>query len=125
MAYNVMIIDDDLKGDQASLHKALDGSEFYIVAEGSHAKDVEPLEEKYHPDILILNIQMRRVALDMIKEILQVHPNQLIVVSAGSDDDEYIEQAFRMGAAGYFIQKHTAVLLRTILKNIMLSKTKR
>ncbi|QGP40258.1 response regulator [Piscirickettsia salmonis] len=97
MPYNVMIIDDDLKQDQPCLHQALDNSDFVIVAEGSNVEDIAPLEQKYHPDILILNIQMRRVALDIIKEILEIYPNQLIVVSAESDSDDYIEKAMGGG----------------------------
>ncbi|RNC77632.1 response regulator [Piscirickettsia salmonis] len=122
MPYNVMIIDDDLKQDQPCLHQALDNSDFVIVAEGSNVEDIAPLEQKYHPDILILNIQMRRVALDIIKEILEIYPNQLIVVSAESDSDDYIEKAMGVGAVGYFVHKHTVPSLLTVLKNIMLNR---
>ncbi|WP_230389027.1 response regulator [Piscirickettsia salmonis] len=117
-----MIIDDDLKQDQPCLHQALDNSDFVIVAEGSNVEDIAPLEQKYHPDILILNIQMRRVALDIIKEILEIYPKQLIIVSAESDNDDYIERAMGVGAVGYFVQEHKVPSLPTVLKNIMLNR---
>ncbi|WP_230389639.1 response regulator [Piscirickettsia salmonis] len=104
------------------MHQALDNSDFVIVAEGSNVEDIAPLEQKYHPDILILNIQMRRVALDIIKEILEIYPKQLIIVSAESDNDDYIERAMGVGAVGYFVQEHTVPSLPTVLKNIMLNR---
>ncbi|QGP53738.1 Protease production enhancer protein [Piscirickettsia salmonis] len=108
--------------DAYGLHQALDNSDFVIVAEGSNVEDIAPLEQKYHPDILILNIQMRRVALDIIKEILEIYPKQLIIVSAESDNDDYIERAMGVGAVGYFVQEHTVPSLPTVLKNIMLNR---
>ncbi|OAJ34381.1 hypothetical protein A0O36_01406 [Piscirickettsiaceae bacterium NZ-RLO1] len=52
----------------------------------------------------------------------KIYPKQLIIVSAESDNDNYIEKAMDVGAVGYFVHKHTVLSLLTVLKNIMLNR---
>lgn len=102
----IVIIDDD-KMITTSLKIILEASpEISVSATGSDGEEALNLYETYQPDILLMDIRMIHMSgLDAAKQILEKHPDALILFLTTFSDDEYIIQALQLGAKGYLLKQ--------------------
>lgn len=103
---NIIIIDDDILVTNA-LKAILEASgKITVSATGTDGNDAVKLYEKYMPDILLTDIQMKEVSgLEATKSILEKHPDAKIILLTTFLDDEYIIQALKFGAKGYLLKQ--------------------
>lgn len=103
---NVIIIDDD-KFVTSALKAILEASgDVTVPATGTDGSEAIELYEKYNPDILLTDIQMKGLSgLEATEAILKKHPGARILLLTTFLDDEYIIQALKLGAKGYLLKQ--------------------
>ncbi len=103
---NIVITDDDILVTNA-LKAILEASgKITVSATGTDGNDAVKLYEKYMPDILLTDIQMKDVSgLEATRIILEKHPDAKILLLTTFLDDEYIIQALKFGAKGYLLKQ--------------------
>ncbi len=103
---NVIIIDDD-KFVTSALKAILEASDDVTVpATGTDGSEAIELYEKYNPDILLTDIQMKGLSgLEATEAIIKKYPDARILLLTTFLDDEYIIQALKLGAKGYLLKQ--------------------
>lgn len=101
-----VIVDDD-QLVALSLKTILEADpQIEVVATGLDGKDAITLYETHHPDVLLMDIQMKEMSgLDAAKEILAKDAEARILFLTTFSDDEYIITALNIGAKGYILKQ--------------------
>ena len=103
----LVIIDDHqmvLDGLKAMLRPYAEQVE--IVAECSEWADAVRTVEKQAPDAVLLDVRLRGASgLDLCGQILAVQPGCKVVFLTVYDDEQYLYQALRVGAAGFLLKR--------------------
>lgn len=102
----VLIIDDD-KLVVESLKTILEADEDIEVAgTGYSADEAIELYDSLKPDVLLMDIRMKgKTGIDAAKTIIEKDSFAKILFLTTFSDDEYIAQAFLIGAKGYIIKQ--------------------
>jgi DNA-binding NarL/FixJ family response regulator len=105
----VVIIDDHqmvLDGLKAMLQPYLD--QVRIIGESSDPAAALRLVTELRPDAVLLDVRLRGVSgLDLCGEILRARPDCKVVFLTVYDDEQYLYQALRVGAAGFLLKRIT------------------
>ncbi|MBQ1680719.1 MAG: response regulator transcription factor [Agathobacter sp.] len=103
---NLIVCDDD-QLVALSLKTILEAdSELSVVASGNDGKDAVALYEKYHPDVVLMDIQMKEMSgLCAAEEILKKDTDAKILLLTTFSDDEYIMKALELGVKGYILKQ--------------------
>lgn len=103
---NVIIIDDD-KFVTSALKAILEASgDVTVPATGTDGSEAIELYEKYNPDILLTDIQMKGLSgLEATEAIIKKYPDARILLLTTFLDDEYIIQALKLSAKGYLLKQ--------------------
>jgi DNA-binding NarL/FixJ family response regulator len=103
----VVIVDDHqmvLDGLKAMLAPYRDQVE--IVGESSDPREAVRLAGELKPDVVLLDVRLRGASgLDLCAEILRITPGCKIVFLTVYDDEQYLYQALRVGAAGFLLKR--------------------
>jgi DNA-binding NarL/FixJ family response regulator len=103
----LVIIDDHqmvLDGLKAMLRPYAEQVE--IVGECSEWADAVRTVEKQAPDAVLLDVRLRGASgLDLCGQILAVQPGCKVVFLTVYDDEQYLYQALRVGAAGFLLKR--------------------
>jgi DNA-binding NarL/FixJ family response regulator len=104
---SLVIIDDHqmvLDGLQAMLRPYRD--QVQIVGETSDAREAAQLVADLTPDAVLLDVRLRGTSgLDLCTEILARVPGCKVVFLTVYDDEQYLYQALRVGAAGFLLKR--------------------
>ncbi|GFH43420.1 DNA-binding response regulator [Lactococcus hodotermopsidis] len=101
----VLIIDDDPL-ITASLKMILEAKKIDIAGLGHDGSEAIHLFEQLKPDILLMDIQMKKVSgLTAAKTILAQYPEAKILLLTTFSDDDYILKALKYGVKGYLIKQ--------------------
>lgn len=103
----LVIIDDHqmvLDGLKAMLRPY--AAQVEIVGECSESADAVRTVEKQAPDAVLLDVRLRGASgLDLCGQILAVQPGCKVVFLTVYDDEQYLYQALRVGAAGFLLKR--------------------
>lgn len=112
----VVVVDDD-KLVAISLKTILESDpQVTVAATGNDGKDAVALYESEHPDVLLLDIQMKEMSgLEAAEQILETDPTAKILFLTTFSDDEYIIKALNLGAKGYILKQDFEGLLPALL----------
>ncbi len=99
-----------------SLKTILEASaEIHILAIGANGTEAVTLYQKYHPEVLLMDIRMDTMSgLDAAEIILEEEPDAKILFLTTFLDDEYIVRALHLGAKGYILKQNFESLLPAI-----------
>ena len=104
---SLVIIDDHqmvLDGLQAMLRPYRDQVE--IAGESSDPREAVQLVADLEPDAVLLDVRLRGASgLDLCTEILGRAPGCKVVFLTVYDDEQYLYQALRVGAAGFLLKR--------------------
>ncbi|MDD3362005.1 MAG: response regulator transcription factor [Hespellia sp.] len=111
----IIIVDDDCLV-ATSLKTILEShEEMKVLAIGADGSDAIKLYQEFHPDILLMDIQMKNVnGLEAAAEILKYDPMAKILLLTTFSDDEYIVKALKIGTKGYLLKQDYQSLLPAI-----------
>ena len=116
----VVIVDDHqmvLDGLKAMLAPYRDQVE--IVGESSDPREAVRLAGELKPDAVLLDVRLRGASgLDLCAEILRVTPGCKVVFLTVYDDEQYLYQALRVGAAGFLLKRIRGCELVDYLRRI-------
>ncbi len=102
-----MIIDDHqmvLDGLRAMLRPYR--AQVEIVGESSDSREATQLVAGLKPDVVLLDVRLRGTSgLDVCTEILRLVPGCKVVFLTVYDDEQYLYQALRVGAAGFLLKR--------------------
>lgn len=102
----IVIVDDD-QLVALSLKTILDADpSITVVATGQDGSDGVMLYGKHHPDVLLMDIQMKTMSgLQAAEEIRKQDQEAKILFLTTFSDDEYIVKALQVGAKGYILKQ--------------------
>lgn len=102
----IVIIDDD-QLVCASLKIILEASkEIEVLAIGNDGSEALSLYEEYQPDVLLMDIRMKKMTgTDALEELIKKFPDAKVLFLTTFVDDEYIIKALELGAKGYIIKQ--------------------
>lgn len=111
----IIIIDDDPLVS-SSLQIILNNeADMEVVATGNSGFDAVSLVEKHSPDVLVMDIRMDGMnGLEAAEKILASNPDMKILFLTTFLDDEYINKALRLGAAGYILKQECGTLAASV-----------
>lgn len=109
---NIVLIDDDQLVCM-SLKMILEANEgIHVTAIGKDGSDALPLYRKFHPDILLMDIQMQQMnGTDALSGLLDEFPDARVLFLTTFVDDEYIVKALELGAKGYIVKQNYETIL--------------
>lgn len=112
---DIVIADDD-QLVSLSLKTILEASaEIHILAIGANGTEAVTLYQKYHPEVLLMDIRMDTMSgLDAAEIILEEESDAKILFLTTFLDDEYIVRALHLGAKGYILKQNFESLLPAI-----------
>lgn len=111
----VIIVDDDAIVAM-SLRTILTAEKDVEVPElGYDGEDAVALYEKHRPDILLTDIQMKKMSgLSAAAQIMDKYPEARIILLTTFLDDEYVSEALKCGAKGYILKQDFESVLPAI-----------
>jgi DNA-binding NarL/FixJ family response regulator len=116
----LVIIDDHqmvLDGLKAMLRPYRDQVE--VAGESSDAREAVRLVAALAPDVVLLDVRLRGSSgLDVCSEILRQRPDCKVVFLTVYDDEQYLFQALRVGAAGFLLKRIRGAELVDYLRRI-------
>ena len=102
----VVIVDDDAIVAMSMRTILTAGGDVEVPELGSDGEDAVRLYEKHLPDILLTDIQMKKLnGLEAAARILKKYPDAKIILLTTFLDDGYIREALRVGAKGYILKQ--------------------
>jgi len=111
----VLIVDDD-KLVTASLKMILESDkDIEVVGTGNSGKEATDLYMALKPDILLMDIRMDEMTeIEAAETILNKDENAKILFLTTFSDDEYIMEAFRIGAKGYILKQNYESIIPSV-----------
>jgi DNA-binding NarL/FixJ family response regulator len=90
-----------------------------VVAEASDGIEAIEKTGKFHPDIIIMDVNMPKLGgLEATIEVKKMHPDVKVLVLTQYEDREYISRFLKAGVSGYLLKKAVGSDLITALKAI-------
>ena len=111
----VLIVDDD-KLVTTSLKMILESDkDIEVVGTGNSGKEATDLYMALKPDILLMDIRMDEMTeIEAAETILNKDENAKILFLTTFSDDEYIMEAFRIGAKGYILKQNYESIIPSV-----------
>ena len=99
-----VVIGDDDSGMRLVLGKAIEKTEgFELVGEGEDGEAVLSLVEKFHPQVVFLDVEMPRLSgIECAKKIIDINPKIIIIFATAHE--EYMSNAFEIYAFDYLVK---------------------
>jgi two-component system nitrate/nitrite response regulator NarL len=91
---------------------------FEIVAEGSSMEDAIRIAQQHAPDVVLMDISMPGGGLEALGPILELRPQQRIVMLTVSEAGDDIARALSSGASGYVLKGVGSQALAEILRSV-------
>ena len=87
-----------------------------VVCEASNVEETKAMVLEHAPDVLVLDLHMRReLSLSVLSELRAASPRTAIVILTMDDDPAFVAPAWAAGAAGYVLKEASrADLVRAI-----------
>ena len=77
-----------------------------VAGEASDPREAVSLVARLEPDAVLLDVRLRGASgLDLCSDILAAHPACKVVFLTVYDDEQYLYQALRVGAAGFLLKR--------------------
>jgi DNA-binding NarL/FixJ family response regulator len=115
----VVIADDDPLVRRV-LRDALDRADFQVVAEARDGNEAVERTLALRPDVVLMDVVMPGLdGISAIRQIVEVIPDQLVVVLTSGDDEDVGVVALRAGASGFLAKELDVDVLPGTLKKVL------
>lgn len=112
---------DDHHLVRAGLRALLEDLEGYdVVGEGADGSEVLELIDDVNPDVLVIDIAMKKVSgLDILPEVKKHHPGLPVILLTMHNTSDYLQTAIERGANAYLLKDSAEVELELALKAVL------
>jgi DNA-binding NarL/FixJ family response regulator len=121
----VVLVDDHemvLQGLKAMLARFL--GRIRVVGEAADAETAEQVVAALDPDVVLSDVRLRGSSgLDLCKRLVEKEPDRRVVLLSVYDDEQYLYQALRAGAAGYLLKRVSGEELVRQLEQVSAGET--
>jgi DNA-binding NarL/FixJ family response regulator len=102
-----LLIVDDHEVVRLGLKALLDHHvQFEVIGEASTAKGAVEMVNRYHPDIVLMDIRLPGASgIEATEEIVKNYPDCKVVMLTSYAEDEILFSAIRAGASGYVLKQ--------------------
>jgi DNA-binding NarL/FixJ family response regulator len=77
-----------------------------VVGQAASAEEAMPVVATLDPDVVLCDVRLRGSSgLDLCRRLTQQSPGRRVVLLSVYDDEQYLYQALRAGAAGYLLKR--------------------
>ncbi|GAA0484906.1 response regulator transcription factor [Virgibacillus sp. MSP4-1] len=106
MGARIVLIDDH-KLFREGIKRILDFEEdFEVVAEGDDGNQSIDLVRTYHPDVVLMDINMPSInGVEATKNLVNQFPDLKVIILSIHDDENYVTHALKTGAQGYLLKE--------------------
>ncbi|HMM19565.1 MAG TPA: response regulator transcription factor [Selenomonadales bacterium] len=105
MPIRILIADDHALLRQGIKNVLELEKDFTIVAEAGDGEEAVRKAGEFNPDIALLDINMPRLSgLEVTKRIRAAYPEVKVIILTIHDDDSYVVEVVKAGAAGYLLK---------------------
>ena len=119
MSARVVLVDDH-ELVRAGIRSLLIEAGYQVVAEGSDGDQVEALVESHQPDVLLLDLTMRRCSgLEALTMVRSRWPQLPVILLSMHDTRDYVLKAMQMGASGYLLKDAAVIELQLALQSVL------
>ena len=120
----VLLVDDHtvVREGLRALLEAEDDIE--VIGEADNGREAVQMTKKLRPAVVVMDIAMPLLnGLEATRQILKAIPSARILILSAYGDDEYVERAIGLGAAGYLIKQTSALVLSKAIRKVNKGKT--
>jgi DNA-binding NarL/FixJ family response regulator len=103
-----VVLGEDQSGTRAGVRRALEAGGLRVLAEVASADDVVAAVVRYRPTVCLLAVHLPGSGIVAAERIKAALPNTKVVMLSGSDRDEDLFAAIRVGADGYLLKTMSA-----------------
>jgi len=100
-----LLIVDDSPEIRTALSRIAEQQHHVVVGEAENGKEALRLLPEAHPDMVLLDVSMPVMGgFATARELKQIAPELPIVFISQHAEDDYVSEAFRLGAGGYLLK---------------------
>ncbi|MBM7059117.1 response regulator transcription factor [Pseudomonas sp. UL073] len=115
-----VVLVDDHELVRAGIRSLLMDAGYQVVAEGNDGDQVVDLLERHTPDVLLLDLTMRRCSgLEALTLVRARWPRLPVILLSMHDTRDYVLQAMQKGASGYLLKDAAVVELSLALQAVL------
>lgn len=93
---------------------------FQVVAEGDDGSEALNIVKSYHPDVVIMDINMPEMnGVEATRELVEKYPDTKVIILSIHDDENYVTHALQTGASGYLLKEMDADALIDAVKVVV------
>jgi two-component system, NarL family, response regulator DegU len=82
---------------------------FQVIAEGDDGNEALKIVEEFHPDVVIMDINMPHVnGVEATGHLVEKYPDTKVIILSIHDDENYVTHALKTGARGYLLKEMDA-----------------
>ncbi len=116
---NLLIVDDHDLLREGIVARLSDVDTIKIIGQGCNGKEAVALCKQYEPDVLLMDISMPEMnGLEAAKEIKLLGLKTRILFLSIYDDNEYVQEALRIGASGFVLKDVSKPELLNAIKSV-------
>lgn len=114
-----VLIADDQELIRDSLKIMVQDSEIKVVATAADGESTLRAQQRYHPDIILLDIQMPGMdGITCLKKLREKEEKMQVIMLTTFDDEEYIFDSLRYGATGYLLKDISQKELKNAIRTV-------
>ena len=95
-----------------------------VVGQAASAEEAQPVVTALSPDVVLCDVRLRGSSgLDLCRRLTEANPGCRVLLLSVYDDEQYLYQALRAGAAGYLLKRVTGEELVRSLEQVHAGET--
>jgi DNA-binding NarL/FixJ family response regulator len=119
----VLVVDDFAGFRDAICSMLSDHPCLLVIAEASNGLEAVRKAEELQPDLIVLDLRTPKLnGLEATRRIRTVSPKSKIIIASLESSAEFVQEAFRSGAAGYVIKTKIANHLLPAIEAVLQGK---
>ncbi|MCL4176684.1 MAG: response regulator transcription factor [Verrucomicrobia bacterium] len=95
-----------------------------VVGEAANGRQAVQLTRKLRPAVVVMDIAMPLLnGLEATRQICRAFPETRVLILSAHEDEAYVQQAIRLGAAGFLLKQTSSQLLAQAIREVQQGNT--